>query len=162
MGGLPGHNSGCTQEVPRGTYHIPREAWGETATLINALEQPGDYEIRYLFWNCEQFDGVYTFDESIRRSFFNFMLSVFTAGIIPTFYDTYTNLTVTVTRDQQQIFEGNYRELTGGRIYGLVAIPLKLVEWSSGGPVKESTQLTSYRNLARQFNQDVVTEFIFE
>lgn len=153
--------SHCTQEVPRGNFHIPREAWAESATMINAPEQPGDYEIRYVFGDCEGFGTGDTHD-ALHRSFFNFILSALTATIIPTFYDSYTDMTVIVTRDGQQIFQGTYREVTDKRVFGLVAIPLKLVEWAGRGPVNESTQLTAYRNLARQFNQDVATEFIFE
>ncbi len=127
------------------------------AKLVPKDQQGTDgYLVELSFWGCE---GL---EEGASRHLGNFILTAFTAEIIPTVYDTFSNLRARVYKDGKQVYQGEYREHTKHNIFGWVALPIGIVKSLMPTPVNESANMTIYRNLARQFADDVVSEYVFE
>lgn len=148
------YESGCY--APEKETATSADAWQPAALVPREQVGAGDFLVDYTFWGCEDLmDGI-------QRHVGNYVLTAFSALIIPTHYETYANLHVRVYKSGKQVYEGNYREMTKHNLFGLVAIPIVIVQSLVPAQVRESGSMTVYRNLTRQFAADVASEYIFD
>lgn len=132
------------------------EAWQPAKLTPRGQLGSEGYYIEYTFWGCEDLQ------EGASRHIGNYVLTSFSFLIIPTIFETYANLQVRVYKADKMVFEGKYRELTKNQVFGWVAIPIKIGQLFGRTPVKESAAMTTYRNLTRQFTEDIASEYLFD